>query len=45
MPNAGFDNDILNAIWNRDKHFKTFKLSGKEIGNGNFKCAMVLSVQ
>ena len=45
MPNAGFDNDILNAIWNRDKHFKTFKLAGKEIGNGNFKCAMVLSVQ
>ena len=40
-----FDNGIVNAIWNRDKHFKIFKLSGKEIGNGNFKCAMVLRVQ
>lgn len=27
----------VNAVWNRDKHWRKFKLSGKEIGKHNFE--------
>ena len=37
-----FNIDILNAIQNRDNHYKKFKRSGKEIDKGNFKCAKLL---
>ena len=37
-----FDNDVLIAIGNCDKHYKKFKQSGKEIAKGNFKCAILL---
>ena len=30
-----FDIDVLNAIWNRDKHYKKFKQSGRETDNYN----------
>ena len=33
-----FDIEILNAIRNRDKHYKKFKWSSKKTGKGNFKC-------
>ena len=33
-----FDIEILNAIRNRDKHYKKFKWSIKKTGKGNFKC-------
>ena len=34
-----FDIDVLNAIRNRDKHYKTFKQSGRETDKDNFKYA------
>ena len=34
-----FDIYVLNAIWNRDKHYKKFKESGRENGKDNFKYA------
>ena len=37
-----FDIDVLNAIRKRDKHYKKFKQSGKQIHKGNFKCAKLL---
>ena len=37
-----FDIDVLNAIRNRDKHYKKFEWLGKEIDKGNFKCEKVL---
>ena len=37
-----FDIDVLNANQNRNKHYKNFKQSCKEIDTGNFKCAKLL---
>ena len=37
-----FDIDVLNAIRNRDKHYKKFNRSGKEIDKDNFKRAKLL---
>ena len=37
-----FHIDVLNAIRNRDKHYKRFKQSGKEIDKENFKKARFL---
>ena len=37
-----FENDVLNAIRNHDKHYRKFKRSGKEVDKGNFKCAKLL---
>ena len=34
-----FDIGVLNAFWNRDKHYKKFKQSGKETDKDNFKYA------
>ena len=34
-----FDIDVLNAIRNRDKHYKKFKQSGRETDKDNFKYA------
>ena len=34
-----FDIDVLIAIWNRDKHYKKFKQSGRETDKDNFKYA------
>ena len=34
-----FDIDVLNAIQNRDKHYKKFKQSGRETDKDNFKYA------
>ena len=34
-----FDIDVLNAIRNRDNHYKKFKQSGKETNKDNFKDA------
>ena len=37
-----FDIDVLNATRNRDKHYKRFKQSGKEIDKEKFKKARFL---
>ena len=37
-----FDIDGLNTIWKRDKHYRKFKRSGKEIDKGNLKCEKLL---
>ena len=37
-----FDIHVLNAIQNRDKYYKNFKRSGKEIHKGNLKCKKLL---
>ena len=34
--------DVINAIRNRDKHFKKLKRSDKEIDKGSFKCTKLL---
>ena len=33
-----FDIDVLNTIRSRDKHYRKFKRSDKEIHKGNYKC-------
>ena len=36
------DVDVINAIRNRDKHYKKLKRSDKEIDKGSFKCTKLL---
>ena len=40
--NSWFDIDVLNAIGNRDKQYKNFKMSDKEIDKDSFNSANFL---
>ena len=37
-----FDNEALNATWNRSKHYKKVKQSGNESDKDNFKHSRLL---